>query len=138
MKSLRSILKNQKGQSAVEFALILPVLLALICGMVDFGWIMGNRLLISYCAREGARYGIVTAADSNSDNMITQRVLDTAPAYIRNGLNVSISYSDPADKRDGDITVIVTYNLNVLTPVGGIFTRGQTVSLNAQTVMKVE
>ena len=34
--------KNQRGGAAVEFALVLPILLALLFGTVQFGWLMNN------------------------------------------------------------------------------------------------
>ena len=40
---LRRILKNEKGQSIVEFALVVPILLTLLCGIIDFGWIYSNQ-----------------------------------------------------------------------------------------------
>lgn len=138
MKRFKNILKGRKGQAVVEFAIVLPVLLLILCGIVDFGWIIGNKLLISYCSREGARYGIVVAADPDSTSLITQRVINTAPSYIRNGLSVTVSYSDPSDPRDGDVSVDVSYNANVLTPVGGVFSKGSAVKLSAVCIMKAE
>jgi uncharacterized protein (UPF0333 family) len=40
---LKRIAKNEKGQAMVEFALIVPLLILLLCGIIDFGWIFGNQ-----------------------------------------------------------------------------------------------
>jgi len=32
-------LKNEKGQAFVEFAIVLPLLLMILCGIIDYGWI---------------------------------------------------------------------------------------------------
>ena len=36
--------KSEKGQSIVEFALVLLLLLTLLCGVIDFGWIYSNNV----------------------------------------------------------------------------------------------
>lgn len=139
MKRLKRILqKRRSGQAAVEMALVLPILLMLICGMIDFGWIIGNKLLVSYCSREGARYGIVVASEADNVNLITQRVLNVAPSYLRNGLTVSVTFTDPDDPQEGDVSVDVSYNANVLTPVGQILTQSQTIVVGSDCVMKAE
>lgn len=135
---LRKQLRDKKGQAAVELVLVLPILLLLLCGIIDFGWIFGNKLYISYCSREGARYGITVATDVNSSNLIVQRVMNIAPSYLRSGLTVHVSYSNITDVRNGDVSVDVSCHVNVLTPLGQIFTRGQTVAIDSNCVMKAE
>lgn len=49
-------LKNHKGQSLVEFALILPILLLLILGAMDIGRIITTKIVVTNAAREGANY----------------------------------------------------------------------------------
>ena len=53
------LLKSQKGATAVEFAIILPLLLLLIFGIIEFGLLLFNRHVITNAAREAARAGIV-------------------------------------------------------------------------------
>jgi hypothetical protein len=50
---------REDGQGLVEFAIILPVLLLLLLGMIEFGLILYNQHVITNASREGARYGIV-------------------------------------------------------------------------------
>ena len=54
-----TLLKSQKGATAVEFAIILPLLLLLIFGIIEFGLFLFNRHVITNAAREAARAGIV-------------------------------------------------------------------------------
>ena len=54
-----SIFFNQKGAAAVEFAIVIVLLLTLIFGMIEFGLAMFNQQVITNAAREGARAGIV-------------------------------------------------------------------------------
>jgi Flp pilus assembly pilin Flp len=53
------LLKNQKGATVVEFAIILPLLLLLIFGIIEFGLFLFNRHVITNAVREAARAGIV-------------------------------------------------------------------------------
>lgn len=51
--------ENQKGASAVEFAIIALVFITLIFAIIEFGLMVYNKQIITNSAREGARYGIV-------------------------------------------------------------------------------
>jgi len=52
-------LKSHKGQTIVEFAMILPLLLIMILGVIDFGILLYNKAVITNASREAVRYGIV-------------------------------------------------------------------------------
>jgi hypothetical protein len=52
-------LKDQKGASLVEFALILPLFLLFIFGIIDFGWYFFVQQTLQYATREGVRLGLV-------------------------------------------------------------------------------
>jgi len=50
---------NERGAVAAEFALLLPVILLILFGTIEFGMIMYSREVITNASREGARAGIV-------------------------------------------------------------------------------
>lgn len=52
-------MRNQTGSVAVEFALVLPLLLLILFGTVEFGIMMYDQAIITNAAREGARWGAV-------------------------------------------------------------------------------
>jgi hypothetical protein len=56
---MRSKSSSQKGASAVEFALLLPLLMLITFGIIEFGLFMYNQQIITNASREGARAGIV-------------------------------------------------------------------------------
>lgn len=71
-------LKNKKGQAMVELALVLPVLLLILCGIFEFGWIFSNQILANNASREAARYAAVhfnddglTAVQTHADSIAT-------------------------------------------------------------------
>ena len=55
---------GQRGASAVEFAIVLPVLLLLLFGTIEFGVLFFNKAVITNASREGARRGVVWWTDS--------------------------------------------------------------------------
>ena len=49
---------NERGASAVEFALLLPVLMLILFGIIEFGMVMYSREVLTNAISEGARAGI--------------------------------------------------------------------------------
>lgn len=85
---------NQRGAVAAEFAILLPVLLLIVFGTMEFGMMMYGREIVTNATREGARYGIVAQAPPvTSGQMITQ-----ATTYLTGtGVNpASVTFSVPA------------------------------------------
>jgi Flp pilus assembly protein TadG len=56
---------REKGASAVEFALVLPVLMLILFGIIEFGFIFYDKAIITNASREGARRGIVYRVDES-------------------------------------------------------------------------
>jgi hypothetical protein len=56
----RTLASKKDGQALVEFAILLPVLLLLLLGIIEFGLLLFNQHVITNASREGARYGIVS------------------------------------------------------------------------------
>ncbi len=55
---------EDRGAAAVEFALVAPVFIALLFGIISFGWMLSYRQSISQGAAEGARVLAVSPAGS--------------------------------------------------------------------------
>ena len=58
---MREMGRGRRGGQAVEFALVLPVLLAVTAGIVDYGWYYSNAMALIYATREGGRAGAAHA-----------------------------------------------------------------------------
>lgn len=138
MWKLRKFYHNEDGQSMVELALTLPVLLILLCGILDFGWIYTNKLAVTYSSREGARYGVINAAHSELDSIITSKVKSSSPEYMRQALVITTSLTSPSDPRSGDVNVLVVYKFKMLTPFASVLTGSDEYSVSAQCTMKSE
>lgn len=129
--------RRENGQSAVELALTLPLLVLLICGMIEMGWLASTRLVLDNITREGVRAGIVATSASENTAAVTDRINEMKPDYLTNTLNITITYSNPSSFRDGDITVVTTYNLPTLTPLTSFLTEDGTFHIRAECTMKM-
>jgi len=78
----KSIFFNQKGATAVEFAIVLSLLITLIFGIIEFSLFIFNRQVITNAAREGARYGIVARPERRSNVEIQDEVLKYAEKHL--------------------------------------------------------
>ena len=73
---------SQKGATAVELAIILPLLVLLIFAMIEFGLYMFNRQVITNAAREGARAGIISKPVRLSNGEIKTVVLNYSKQHL--------------------------------------------------------
>jgi Flp pilus assembly protein TadG len=55
----------QSGAAAVEFALVLPIFLAVLFGMIDFGWYYYQRFTLAAAVRDGIRFGVTVAVSQD-------------------------------------------------------------------------
>ncbi|MGC9469245.1 MAG: TadE/TadG family type IV pilus assembly protein, partial [Anaerolineae bacterium] len=88
---MRRAKARHRGQGLVEFALILPVLLLIIIGTLEFGRIMFIYVNITNAAREGTRYGMVYPKDQNG---IINQVMGRLELVSSNDIQLNISYED--------------------------------------------
>jgi len=126
-------LKNQKGQALVEFAIVLPILLMLVMGIIQFGMMLNSYLAIENASREGARAGIVGSTDAEIESLI----IASSPSLDPADLTVTLTPSE-ANRSSGDtLTVTVTYNYKFTIPIiSNLFNNGKI--LTGQTSMRIE
>jgi Flp pilus assembly protein TadG len=132
---------RDRGAVAVEFALLLPVLLLLLFGIVDFGRLLNAQIVITQAAREGSR---LQALGVPAATVVTK----TQAAAVELPLplpTVNTGTVCPANAGASvDAVVIVTYTFTFLTPVGAIGRMfgsnnyGTTLTLTAQGEMPCE
>ena len=108
----------ERGAAAVEFAILLPLLVALLFGFIQFGLAFNTKIQTTNAAREGARIAVVGVTDWNNVDgrgtpfwtLVAQRA-----GLARSALtNCSIS---PTSAQAGEaLTVSFSYNQQVLIP----------------------
>jgi len=130
----------------VEFAIVLPVLLLLILGILEFGILIFNYNTISNAAREGARYGIVHPANEGPASCIAPGAnsIIGAACKLTAGLNpaqtqVQATLSSGGSGPLGRITISVSYaaqliSAPIIQAVGG----SGTINLSTSATMDLE
>ncbi|MGD0686970.1 MAG: TadE/TadG family type IV pilus assembly protein [Streptosporangiaceae bacterium] len=105
---------RDRGAAAVEFALLLPLLLLIVFGIIDFGRALNAQITLTQAAREGAR---LEALDQPNVVSRTQ-----AAATGLSNVSVSVVTACPVGAGTGltNAVVKVTYTFSFITPVGSI------------------
>lgn len=129
---------HERGAAAIEFALLLPVLLLILIGAMEFGYMFYTQQLITNASREGARAGIVQQLPKPTAGEIETVVI----GYLTNtGIDMTrvvlpVQVVGAGVEFPNDLTVGVAYDYQFFVP--GLFGLGTTLRLNAQTVMRHE
>ena len=128
--------KNEKGQSMVEFALVLPLLLLIVCGIIDFGWIFGNQLMADNAIREAARACAITSSLTQYElETLAEDTVSSRAGPLCSMCDVTVTVVKHTST--GQIDVSISCELPVLTPLTSTII-GPTYSLTAISVMRGE
>lgn len=127
---MRRRFADHKGQAMVEMAVVLPLLIWLLVGMVDIGRMVSTYLLVENAAREALRLGITGVTDT----AIQQRAVDLMPSLDPS--NITVTVSPPGFRDSGtDLTVTVVYQYKVMALMGVI---GDQVALKGTLTARME
>lgn len=110
---MRDLLKREEGQSIVEFALVLPILLMLFMGIIEFGRIINCYMVINNLAREGARF----AAVGKTDSQITTLLLSEGDSLSTDRIQVQFDPAYAYRVKGEPLTVTIDYTVDLITPV---------------------
>ena len=124
----------ESGVALIESAFVLPLLLVLTMGMLDFGRAFHTKSVLDQAAREGARIAVVTSPDTD---LVTDKVNAVLASSGVTASSVQITGPDAAHM----VTVTVTATFTFITP--GVFALvngnyGNTIPMSGQTVMRFE
>lgn len=131
MISKFAIFRNNKGNSVIEFALVLPILLLVVFGITEFGRAIMVTNVLNSAAREGARLAAVTSLTDTTS--VRARVIEVLTAANITFEEINVEYS--ASTRT--VKVTVTNNFEVLS-AGVLGSFAGTITLRGATVMKYE
>lgn len=131
----QKLIKNQKGATAVEFAIVLPLLLFILFGIIEFSLILYNKAMLTNACREGARATVLFSwPERINETEIDKVVRDYSERYLV--LFKDAGYSPPeitVCEEQGDfITVRLEYDYTFL------FLPFAKIPLNSQSVMRCE
>lgn len=126
-------LKNKKGQSIVEFALLVPLLLLILIAVIEFGILFNAYLVLNTAARDGVRMASV----GGTDTQVTTQVQNDAVGIDLAALTITISPSSGSRSRGDDVTVTLNYQHTVITPMLNVII-GNQIPLQVAVTMRTE
>ena len=126
---------RDRGAAAVEFALLLPLLLLLVFGIIDFGRALNAQITLTQAAREGARLDAL-----GQPNVVSRT---QAAATGLSPVSVAVTACPPNAGAGVNATVKAGYTLKFLTPLASIShmfgsSFGSSMTLTATGVMPCE
>ena len=122
---------RERGQSLVEFALVVPVFLLLMFGIIDFGRLFFSQMTLQHAMREAGRFGVTGRHLDDPNNPGTQlsRVnsIITTARNAASGLditNIRVTSSSTGTNQNAGgpsdtMTVSITSRLRLITPMIG-------------------
>lgn len=99
--------EKERGAVAVEMAIILPLLLLILIGVIEFGRALNVQVSLTQAAREGARFAAVHYQDGAVD--VAGTALSSAPSL--DGLGVSVSDNASSCAPGSNVTVTTSVSL---------------------------
>jgi Flp pilus assembly pilin Flp len=148
------IIKNRNGASAVEFAIVLPLLAVLVFGIVEFSLAVYDKAWISHASREGGRAGIVFRYDPVKEvyNPLTEDEIKDIVKYwtdiflitFGSSANVTTTVNRADNDGSGDISpgddliVTVRYEYGYLVLPNFVTSISGPINLVARTEMRME
>jgi Flp pilus assembly protein TadG len=129
--------RSERGQALAEFALVLPLVLFFIAGIIEFGRAWNIKQAVTDAAREGARYAVV------QDNTITT---DSVRAKVEERLALAsiesstIDITGPFHTAGGEMTVTVStqYQMGLVGTLLGWAGTPSVVPISTQVTMRSE
>lgn len=132
-------IKHENGQSMVEFAIALMFLVIFLIGIMEFSWLMGNKLLSTHASREGARYASVHTEESGWTENTVLIVEEALVIDAKSFPGYSINIVTKSDASLGDrIEVTVSYSVPHLTGLIPSSVVSNPFPISSKTIMKIE
>ena len=106
MSRRRNMIRNERGQTMVEFALVIPILCLVLFGILQFGALYNDYVTLTDATRVGARKAATSRHEANPAAAAETAARNSAP-----GLNASdVDFTVTSDWEHGDpVTVEGTY-----------------------------
>ena len=131
-RRVKRLVRDIRGAVAVEFALILPVLITILFGIIQFGLVMFTQQMMVYAAREAARsYAVGTSTAAQAQTLAEGLLPATSSNYT-----VTITEPDTS-AGETDVTVLISTPMSdaaIVNVLGSVMSG----NIQAQIVMRVE
>jgi Flp pilus assembly protein TadG len=103
-------IRNDSGQTMTEFALVLPVIVLLLFGIIQFGIAFNNYIAVTDAARTGARKAAVSRGITDPAGATEAAARASASGLDQDKLDVTVASSF---ERGSDVTVSTSYPYSI-------------------------
>jgi Flp pilus assembly protein TadG len=120
MRTLQRQRRSDTGAAAVEFALVSMILILLLLGIMQFGYLFYQWNEITHAAREGARWSALGkyAGTVDTEDTVRYYVAQAAPGMGLTDTDIDVSVLEPTLDDVGDpATVTVRWRVPIWTPL---------------------
>jgi Flp pilus assembly protein TadG len=106
---------DERGQAAVEFALVVPIIIVLLLGIIQVGIAFHDYITLTDAARAGARKAVVDRFSDESVAQLQQHVRDAAGDLKQSNLQVTVNLPAPLNSGSAlTVTAQYPYSINLL------------------------
>lgn len=136
--------RGERGAAAVEFALVVPLLIVLLFGIIDFGFAINRYAIVNNAAREGVREASLGATESEIRAAVMSGLSDLGGSHtITVGCKkpdgtTSCTSWDHGQESGGIAQVKVDFSHDWITPIGDILGGGDDLHLVKTNHMRIE
>ena len=128
---------KESGASLVEFAILAPIFVVLLFGLLEFGLAMYNKGVLTNASREGARFGVVYATPPRTSGEITGKVQEyLTKSGFTDTATINVTGAQGASGSPLVVAVSYPYNFQVLPNF--VCSLTGPLNLTANTVMLME
>ena len=129
---LRRQMKDERGQTMVEFAIVVPLLLVIVFGIFQFGVLYNDYVALTDATRVGARKASVSRHEENPEAEAEAAVRSSAAGLTQDDLEVTVVATAWEHGEDVTVTATYPYEVNLL---GLVVASGE---LESETTERVE
>lgn len=135
---------DERGAAAVEFALIVPILLVILFGIIDFGFAINRYAIVNNAAREGVREASLGATEAEIRAVVTNSMSELGGTYTitvgckKKDQTTNCTSWNVGKESGGTAVVSVTFTNQWYTPVASLMGAGSTLTISKTTRMRIE
>jgi Flp pilus assembly protein TadG len=107
-------IKQEEGQTMVEFALVVPLLLVILFAVIQFGGVYNDYVTLTDATRVGARKAAVSRQEANPEGVAEAAVRSSATDLRQGDLDVNVSTSAWEHGRDVEVAATYPYEIDLL------------------------
>ncbi len=111
MRALTKKNGTRRGSNAIEFALILPVLMMFLTGIMDYGWFFSQQISMIHAVRDGVRAGATTPFEDDPVRVTEERIATSLEeAGFRGAVTLDVQLVGNSPDRAVSAAAAVDYN----------------------------